>query len=131
KRIELDKAVALLLVIADDFCARGDLIARSARRQELDAAADMNPWAQNGIVDQHVVHHLLQETGMAEPLAQIDRIGLPDIGEILFRRLTGPSARGGAEPFAELVSSRVHRLALRDRSNLVVIGELKRRRRGR
>ena len=49
---------------------------------------------------------------MAEPFARVDRITFAHIGQIFLRRLAGPGARRGAEPLAELVACRIHRLAL-------------------
>ena len=42
----------------------------------------MNPGPEDRIVDQHAVHHPLDQAGMAEAFAGEDRIGLPDVGEI-------------------------------------------------
>src|SRR6476646_2908943 len=85
QRVELDEAVALLFVIAGHLRARGNLIAAAGRSQESHPAADVNPGAQDGVVDQHLVHHPLQQAGMAEPFGYIDRMTLPHIGQILLR----------------------------------------------
>src|SRR5207237_9146913 len=92
QRVELDEAVALLVVIADDFRAGRDHIAGLRGGKQLHAAADVNPGAEDGVVDQRLVHHPLQQAGMAETFFGVDRIGFPDIGEILLRRLARPVA---------------------------------------
>src|SRR6267378_2424072 len=74
QRVQLDEAVALLFIIAGDFCARGQFVAASRRRQKLHPAADMNPWAQDGVIDQHPVHDPLHEAGMAESFTCVDRV---------------------------------------------------------
>src|SRR5437764_917914 len=59
QRIEFDEAMAFLLVIAGHFCARGQFIAATRRCEKLHPAADMNPRAEDGVVDQHLVHDAL------------------------------------------------------------------------
>ena len=83
--------------------SRRQFIADAGRRQELHPGADMNPRAHDGVVDQHLVHHPLQQPGMAEIISRVDRIGFADIGEILLCGLAGPMARHGAEPLADLI----------------------------
>src|ERR1700686_510004 len=60
QRVELDEAVALLFVVAGDFCARRQFVAAAGGAGKLHPAADMNPWAQDGVIDQHLVHDPLQ-----------------------------------------------------------------------
>src|SRR5215813_80314 len=121
QRVQFDEAMAFLLVIADYLRTRREHVAGLRGRQQLHPAADMNPGAEDRVVDQRLVHHPLQHAGMAEILPRIERIALADIGEILRRRLARPVARQGAEPFADLVGTRADRLALRDRCGFAVI----------
>src|SRR5205085_8766451 len=59
----------------------------------------------------------------------VDRIGFPDIGEILVRRLARPVAWRGAEPFAEFIRRSADGLALRHGRDLLVVSERNIRRR--
>src|SRR5215472_12759298 len=63
QRIELDKAVAFLFVVANDPGTRRELVADLCRGQKLHPAADMNPGTKDGVVDQSLVHHPLQQAG--------------------------------------------------------------------
>ncbi|MEH2689969.1 hypothetical protein DXU04_34435 [Bradyrhizobium diazoefficiens] len=128
QRVELDEAVALLLVVRGDLGPRNDLVAGARGRQQLHAAADVDPRAQNGIVDEDAIHHALDQAGMAEPLAREDRIGFPDIGEIVRGGLPDPSARLCAKPFAGLERRRADRLALSDRGDREIVAQIHRRR---
>src|SRR6202023_1417769 len=76
QRVELDKAMALLLVDVGDFRARGQFIAAARGAEQLHLAADVNPRTEDGVVDQYLVHHPLQQAGMTEPFANIDPIAL-------------------------------------------------------
>src|ERR1700730_15964522 len=100
ERVELDETMAFLLVIAGDACARRQLVAATRSVEKLHPAADMNPRAQDGVVDQHPVHDPLQQAGMAEPFTRTNRIALAHIGQVFRRSFAGPGARHGAEPSA-------------------------------
>ena len=112
QRVEFDEAVALLVVIAGDFRARGQFIADAGRGQKLHPGADMNPWAHDGVVDQHLVHDPRQQAGMTEPFPRVDRFGFANIRQIFPGRVGRPGARHGAEPLAQRIGRRIHRLAL-------------------
>src|SRR5207237_1964234 len=112
KRIELDEAVTLLFVVAGHPRASREFIAGLCGRKELHAAADVNPGAENGVVDQNLVHHPLQQGGMAETFADINLVALPDVIKIFSCRIASPFARQRAKPFADFVRIRAHRLPL-------------------
>ena len=80
----------------------------------------MDPGPKDRVVDEHAVHHPLDQAGMTKTLAGEDRIGFPDVGEIFAGRLTRPAARHRAKPFADFVGRRIHRLAFGDRWHLVI-----------
>src|SRR5437879_423690 len=69
KRIELDEAVTLLFVVAGHPRASREFVAGLRCCNELHPAADMNPGAENGVVDQNLVHDPLQQGGMAKAFA--------------------------------------------------------------
>src|SRR5579872_4178790 len=123
QRIELDEAMALFLVIGDDFGARGQFIADPSGAQQLHPASDVNPGAENDVVNQHLVHDPLQQAGMAEPFARIDRIALANIGTIFGRGFASPCARYRTQPLAGFEGRRAHRLALRDWRDFRIIGD--------
>ena len=118
QRVELDKAVTLLGVVADDFCPRRQLVAGLRGRQKLHAAAHMNPGTKDCIVDQHLVHHPLHQDGMGEIFPRVDRIGFPDVDEIVACCAAFPLARDGTEPFVDLKRGSAHRLALANGGDL-------------
>src|SRR5882757_702982 len=82
ERVEFDEAMTFLLVVAGDACTCRQLIAACRGAEKLHPAADMNPGAEDGVVDQHLVHHPLQQAGMAEPFTPIERIALAHVGQI-------------------------------------------------
>src|SRR6266404_613287 len=81
QRVQLDEAVALLFIIAGDFCARRQFVTAASGVEQLHPAADVNPGPEDGVVDQHLVHDPLQQAGMAETFACVDRIALADVIE--------------------------------------------------
>jgi hypothetical protein len=103
QRIQLDKAVAFLLVIAGDLCARDQFVATPRRRQQLHPAADMNPWTEDGVIDQHPVHHPLHQPGMAKSLAWVDRVTFAHVAQIFVCGFSSPCARHRAQPLAEFI----------------------------
>src|SRR6185369_15435130 len=75
QRVKLDETMALLVVIADHLRAGGNHVAGLRGGKQLHAAADVDPRAEDGVVDQHLVHHPLEQAGMAEAFLGVDRIG--------------------------------------------------------
>src|SRR5437879_11899608 len=72
QRIELDEAVTLLFIVAGHPRASREFVAGLCGGKELHAAADVNPGSENGVVDQNLVHHPLQQGGMAETFTGIN-----------------------------------------------------------
>src|SRR3954464_3216592 len=103
QRIKLDKAVALFLVVAGDLGACGQLVAAARCGEKLHSAADVNPRAENGIVDQYPVRAQPPQPGMTEAFSRVDRVALTYVSQIFRRRFTSPHARRGAEPLPELI----------------------------
>jgi hypothetical protein len=69
ERIQLHKAMALLLVIVGYSRAGDQFISAPRCAQQLHPAADVNPRTEDGVVDQHLVHDPLQLAGMTKAFA--------------------------------------------------------------
>ena len=112
--VEVDEAVALLLVVAHYLGAHRQLVADLGGGEVVDLAADVDPRSQHDVVGERPVEKARQLARMRQVLAPIERVALAHVGDVLGRPFPSDVERADAERAANRQRDLVGRGALRD-----------------